>query len=86
MKLFVIFNIGSVPTVIKDGEKGILVPKGDIKSLSESIIRIEQDSKLKKKIEEEGRKTAVREFSLESMAEGTIKVYEKVLEIGNQMI
>lgn len=76
-------NLGSVPTVIKDGENGILVPKGNVHSLSESIIRIWQDSELRKKIEEEGRKTAVRKFSLESMAEGTIKVYEKVLGIGN---
>lgn len=73
-------NLGSVPTVIKDSENGLLVPIGDKDRLSKSIIRVWQDPNLKKRIEEEGRKTVIKEFSLESMAEGTIKVYEKVLE------
>lgn len=71
-------NVGSVPTIIKDSENGLLIPKGNLDRLSQAIIRIWQDANLKKKIEEGGRKTVVKEFSLESMAEGTIKVYEKV--------
>jgi len=79
-KVVISSNIGSVPTIIKDGENGLLVPKGDVNSLTESIIRIWSEADLRKKIEEEGRKTVVKEFSVESMVEGTIKVYEKVLE------
>lgn len=78
-KPVVVSNIGSVPTVIEDGVGGLLVPPGDIKKLAEAVIKVLSDKELAERLGKAARKKVVEKFSVESMVEGTIKVYEEVI-------
>ena len=78
-KPVVVSNIGSVPTVIENGVDGLLVPTGDIKKLAEAIIRVLRDKELAERLGKAARKKIVEKFSVESMVEGTLKVYEEVI-------
>jgi glycosyltransferase involved in cell wall biosynthesis len=78
-KPVVVSNIGSVPTVIEDGVDGLLVPPGDIKKLAEAVIKVLTDKELAERLGKAARKKIVEKFSIESMVEGTIKVYEEVI-------
>lgn len=78
-KPVVVSNIGSVPTVIEDGVDGLLVPTGDIKKLAEAVIKVLKDKELAERLGKAARKKVVEKFSVESMVEGTIKVYEEVI-------
>lgn len=78
-KPVVVSNIGSVPTVIEDGIDGILVPPGDIIRLSEAVVKVLKDKELGRRLGVAARRKVVEKFSVESMVEGTIKVYEEVI-------
>lgn len=78
-KPVVVSNIGSVPTVIEDGVDGLLVPTGDIKKLAEAVIKVLTDKELAQRLGKAARKKILEKFSIESMVEGTIKVYEEVI-------
>jgi glycosyltransferase involved in cell wall biosynthesis len=78
-KPVVVSNIGSVPTVIEDGVDGLLVPTGDIKKLAEAVRKVLTDKELAQRLGKAARKKIVEKFSVESMVEGTIKVYEEVI-------
>lgn len=78
-KPVVVSNIGSVPTVIEDGVDGLLVPTGDIKKLAEAVIKVLTDKELAERLGKAARKKIVEKFSVESMVDGTIKVYEEVI-------
>ncbi|MEW6619341.1 MAG: glycosyltransferase family 4 protein [bacterium] len=81
-KPVIVSNLGSVPTVITHNEDGILVPPGNIQILTQEIIRILQEKALAEKIAKKAREKIIRQFSLESMAEGTIKVYNSLTQKG----
>ncbi|MEW5923928.1 MAG: glycosyltransferase family 4 protein, partial [Candidatus Zixiibacteriota bacterium] len=49
-------RIGGVPEVLRDNETGILVPAGDVASLTTSIIKLAQNSEVQKKMGLAGRK------------------------------
>jgi len=79
-KPVVVSNIGSVPTLIADGKDGLLVPPGDIVALAERVKRVLSDPGLAKMLGRNARKKVVERFSLEAMAKGTLRVYERVLQ------
>lgn len=78
-KPVVVSNIGSVPTVIEDGVDGLLVPPGDIKKLAEAVIKVLKNKELASHLGRAARRKVAEKFSVESMVEGTIKVYEEVI-------
>lgn len=78
-KPVVVSNIGSVPTVIEDDVDGILVPTGDVNKLAEAVIMVLKDKELAQRLGKAARNKVVEKFSVESMVDGTIKVYEEVI-------
>lgn len=52
------YNTGAIPEVVIDGKSGILVPLKDIQGLSSAIMRLMNDDDLRKRLGEEGKKTA----------------------------
>jgi glycosyltransferase involved in cell wall biosynthesis len=86
-KPVVVSNIGSVPTVIEHNFGGILVPPGDINTLSKKIVEVLKDKKLASRLGNAARKKVVKRFSLNKMVENTTTVYEDVIrkhKRGNQ--
>ncbi|MDI6736014.1 MAG: glycosyltransferase family 4 protein, partial [bacterium] len=71
-KPVIVSNLGSVPTVITHNEDGILVSPGDVRILTQEVIRILKDKELAANIGKKARKKIVSRFSLESMTEELI--------------
>ena len=72
----VVSNIGSVPTAVSDGADGFLAPPGDARALAEIVARVLADPARAAGVAARARRTVVERFSLDSMVEGTLKVYE----------
>jgi len=71
--------VGGVPSVIRDGETGILVEAGDARALADGVEALLTDRELASRLAKEGRALVEREFGLESMVRSVEEVYEGVL-------
>ncbi len=72
-------NVGSIPEVVDNGKTGFLVPPKDSKALSESIIKLLKDDKLRKQMGENAYIKMKNEMAWDKVAEKTIEIYKKVL-------
>jgi len=71
-------RVGGIPEVVRNGRNGLLVPPADADALSESMERIASDSRLRRNLAEEGRRSCAQ-FTWDEMARRTIEVYEEAL-------
>lgn len=74
-------NVGSIPEVVDNGKTGFLVPPKDPEALSESIIKLLKDDKLRKQMGENAYRKMKEELSWDKIAEKTIEVYKTVLHL-----
>ncbi len=72
-------KVGGVVEIIDDGQDGLLVYPKDPECLAEAILKILKDSSLASKLAENARKKVEEKFSLEKMAQETLKVYGEAL-------
>lgn len=72
-------RIGGIPSVVTHGRNGLLVAPGDSHDLCRAIIRLLTDKELAANLSRHARETVVAGYSLESMVQGTVKVFETVL-------
>ena len=72
------FRVGGLPELIVDGESGVLVPPADVRAFADAAARLVRDRTLRGRLGSAGPDRASR-FSVALMAEGTARVYEKVL-------
>ncbi|MFH1239384.1 MAG: glycosyltransferase [bacterium] len=79
-KPIVATNTGGIPEVVKHDLNGLLVPPRDSEALAKAIIDLLKDEEKRKEMGLEGR-DMIREFSTAQMIEGTLKVYEEVIEL-----
>ncbi|HAJ57721.1 MAG TPA: lipopolysaccharide heptosyltransferase II [Candidatus Omnitrophica bacterium] len=73
-------RVGGVVEIIDDGKDGILVHPRDPDGLAEAILRILKDPEFAYELACAGRKKVEDKFSLEKMADDTIKVYREALD------
>ena len=73
-------RVGGVVEVVGDGKDGLLVPPQDPVALSEAILRILKDPGLGETLSRNFRAKIEKEFSLETMVEKTLRVYQEALE------
>jgi glycosyltransferase involved in cell wall biosynthesis len=71
---------GGVPTIIRDGKTGFLVPPGEPESLAEGIERALGDRDLAAHMAANARKLVEEEYGLEPMVRATEDVYRNVLD------
>jgi len=71
---------GGMPEAVRDGVNGLLVPPEDVAVLGEAIARILSDPGLARSMGAAGRALVEREFSVDVMVEGNLKVYRELLE------
>ena len=62
-------DVNVLPELVQDGVTGLIVPSGDIKALSDAILRLSGSRDLIKKLGENGRKRAEMDFRLNKFAE-----------------
>jgi glycosyltransferase involved in cell wall biosynthesis len=72
-------NAGGIPEIVRDGENGLLVPAGDYAALADALRDLVNDPARMRGMGQAGRVLVEREFSLEAMVEGNLRVYREVL-------
>lgn len=70
-------RIGGIPTVIRDGETGLLFEPRNVEAMVASIERLLDDNELVSKITGNARRQVEEKFSAKLMAEKTLRVYEE---------
>jgi glycosyltransferase involved in cell wall biosynthesis len=71
-------KVGGIPSIVKDGEDGLLVPPKSPGKLADAIIYLLENEDIRKKLGENARKRAGN-YSWEKIAGMTEKVYEQVI-------
>jgi rhamnosyl/mannosyltransferase len=59
---------------------GLVVPPADASALAAALDRLRTDGELRRKLGTQALKRALAEFSIQSMASGTLDVYRRILE------
>lgn len=70
-------NIGGIPEWLENGKTGYLVKPGNSEAIGNSIIRLLKNPKLAKRMGENGRKKAEKNFNIKNYAEEIEKIYRK---------
>jgi len=74
-------DFGGLPEAVLDGETGIIVPPGDVDSLSKAIKYLIDNPEIRKKMGEAGRRRVEEMFSIvETNVRKTEGLYLDVLE------
>ena len=71
-------NVGGNPELIQDGHNGYLVDVGDVKTLSNRILRILGDTGSSQKLGERAQRALARSFSLEQMISSYTRLYDQL--------
>ena len=72
-------DVSSIPEIVVDGETGVLVPPDDPRALGRALLGVLQDPRRGERLGTAGRERALREFSVDRMASGTLAVYDRAL-------
>ena len=70
-------NVPGCREVVKHGENGLLVEKGNEDQLSAAIEVLLNDEPLREKMGRNARSIAEREFSIDKVLEQTFEIYER---------
>jgi glycosyltransferase involved in cell wall biosynthesis len=77
-KPVVAYDCDGAREVCLDGQTGFLIQPGDLKSLTEKIIRLANDSALRKKLGQSGSDFVRENFAVEKMVDATYNLYLKL--------
>jgi glycosyltransferase involved in cell wall biosynthesis len=72
--------VGGLPEVVADGHTGVLVKSGDAAALADAIRLLAADDAARSVMGGEARRSAVHNWSIESMAERTLSWYHACLD------
>ena len=71
-------DVGGIKDMVEDGYTGFLVPQKNSVKISNAIINLCKDNKLKKKLEENGKKKVSKQFSWGAVANKYMSIYESI--------
>jgi len=74
--------VGGLLDLVVDGETGLLVEPGDVRALRRALRRLLEDSELRRRLGEAGRRRARERFSWPSVTDRTLAAYSAI--IGSQ--
>ena len=72
-------GVGGVPSVVRDGETGILVPPGRADMVARALIHLLSNRALARRMGEEGRKRSLL-FTVDGMVRAYLKVYRDLMK------
>ena len=73
------FDAGGLKEAVEHGKTGLLVPAEDAESLQEAIATLIDDEQMREQMSIAGRERMQNEFSIATMADKHIALYESVL-------
>jgi glycosyltransferase involved in cell wall biosynthesis len=73
-------RVGAVPKMVKAGETGLLLERGDVAGLSSGITRILRDKELARRLGENAQAYVSQCFSAEAMAKSYVAQYQGLLD------
>ena len=76
----VAFAAGGVTEAVAADESGLLVPPGDVDALAAAIAKLMNDDQIRASFADAGRARMQNEFSIATMADKHIELYESVLD------
>ena len=68
--------------IISEGYNGLLVEPEQPAEMAQALRRIIEDSDLARRLAQEGRATAIRDYQLSSMVEQSVELYRRLLSKG----
>jgi glycosyltransferase involved in cell wall biosynthesis len=71
---------GGITEIVKNGETGLLVERGDASALAEAILRFLSDEDLRNSMAKASRKRAVELFSWECVVDNLLHLYRNICE------
>jgi glycosyltransferase involved in cell wall biosynthesis len=72
--------VGGNPELLEEGRTGSLVPPGDPQAMAEAMLRYYADAQECRRQGREARASAEQRFSMASMVDGYLAVYDRMLE------
>jgi glycosyltransferase involved in cell wall biosynthesis len=72
--------VGDVPTVVRDGVTGVLVPPDDVERLAWAMLELLRDAALRARLGAAARQLIADEYSAERMAADYLRVYDEAIE------
>jgi len=73
------FDAGGLNEAVADGETGVLVPAEDVEALSGAIAMLMDDDQMRARMGRAGRERMQKDFSIATMADRHLALYEAVL-------
>lgn len=73
--------VGEVPTVVRDGVTGLLLPADDVARLAAAMVELLRDVEKRKRFGAAGRKLIADEYSAERMAADYLAVYGEAIAV-----
>lgn len=70
---------GGIPEAVRDGENGLVLPPADVDALTAALQRLLDDPAERRRLGDGGRKLIAREFSTDTMVEGNLEIYRRLL-------
>ena len=68
---------GGAPDAVQDGQTGFVVPVGDVGALTARLRELRDDSSLRARLGDEGRRRMRVDFSVERMVDDVQRVYDE---------
>lgn len=72
-------RVGGIPEAVEDGVTGMLTPPGDVAALERAIRALLSDPRLREQLGRAGAERVRRDFCVEAMVEGNLRVYRELL-------
>lgn len=72
-------NVGGVPSIIENGEDGILVPAGDYEAVADSISRVIGDKRLASALSSAAVEIAAERHDREKIVGGLMSIYDEIV-------
>ena len=72
-------RVGGVPELVRDGETGLLVPAGDLRSLADALERLLCDAALRARFGAAARQRAVEQFSVARQVDQLLALWSEIL-------
>ena len=74
------FSAGGLVEAVASGTTGLLVPPEDVEALRDALVTLVEDEQLRQRMGAAGRERMQKEFSIVTMAEKHLEVYESVID------